>query len=94
MEKLPDNVKDLRSFIRTKSKDRILEIMSSSGLSKEEIDLVLLRYKDKYSLTKVAYLRNTNASSVSRKCSRALQQILDYFVFSNAKNSHKIENFS
>lgn len=76
------NVNELRSYIKTISLDRLNEILDMTGVSEEEKQLIILRYKKKYSLTKVSYLKNTNIASVSRKCNTALRQILDYFDYS------------
>lgn len=69
------NVKELRSYIKSISLDRLNLLMTMAGVSDEEKQLVILRYKHKYSLTKVAYMKNTNIASVSRKCTLALKQI-------------------
>lgn len=78
---LPTNVRELREYIKTKSQVRIQHIMKLAGVSDEEATLLLLRYKKKYNVEKVAYLKNTNISSVSRKCSRGMKQLLDFINF-------------
>lgn len=75
------NVKELRSYIKSISLDRLNLLMAIAGVSDEEKQLVILRYKHKYSLTKVAYMKNTNIASVSRKCTLALKQIQDHLLF-------------
>lgn len=81
MENIPTDAKSMRSFIKTKSLPRVNIILEKAGVSEEEKELLLLRYKNKFSVTKVARLKITNTSSVSRKCTRAMQQLLDFTNF-------------
>lgn len=78
---IPSNARELREYIKSKSLTRIQNIMTLAGVSDEEASLMLLRYKNKFNVQKVAFLKNTNNSSVSRKCKRATSQILDFMNF-------------
>lgn len=53
------NVKELRSYIKSISLDRLNLLMAMAGVSDEEKQLVILRYKHKYSLTKKVKLQQT-----------------------------------
>ena len=51
------NVKELRSYIKSISLDRLNLLMAMAGVSDEEKQLVILRYKHKYSLTERQIVR-------------------------------------
>lgn len=53
------NVKELRSYIKSISLDRLNLLMAMAGVSDEEKQLVILRYKHKYSLTRASKLSSS-----------------------------------
>ncbi|MCM1497268.1 MAG: hypothetical protein NC124_02265 [Clostridium sp.] len=81
MNKTPETPKEMREFLKTKNMERISLIMEKSGLSEEEKEYCLLRYKKKWNLTKVSMQKHTNISSISRKCTRGINQMLDFAKF-------------
>lgn len=81
MNDIPTDARSMRKFIKSKSADRVRLLFNKTGLSEEESELVFMRYKKKFNLNKVSYLKNTNNSSVSRKCSCAINQLVDFAIF-------------